>query len=152
MAPEVASTLDKGVTFGLWVYGKRGAADAVSMPVSLEGSGLDRATVDAAREQADNRSLRPSNNGGRYWVLKGVLRCAECGSAISPHTVKRKLRDGSPGKDSFYYQCRQKYHDGPRECGNISNFPAEPLEQAVWDEVHELIRDPHRLQAATRRS
>ena len=172
VSPEVAASLHPEGSYGLWTYAKsetsrrrewdpergkfvtrhakkpRPEGEHLIVPVPLEGSGLDRATVDAAREQATNRARRPSTAGGRYWTLKGVLRCQECGCSISPHTVKRRLKDGSPGKDSFYYQCRQKYHDGPRECGNITNFPAAPLEQAVWEEVHDLIANPHRLQKA----
>ena len=144
----MAAALDPEGGYGLWAYGKRGGGAAVEVPVSLAGSGLDRALVDAAREQAKNRARRPSTAGGRYWTLKGVLRCAECGYAISAHTVKRRLKDGSPGRDSFYYMCRTKYSDTPATCGNITNHPATPLEQAIWDEVHGLIANPHRLQKA----
>lgn len=172
VAPEVAATLDPRAAYGLWTYGKRETSrrrewdpergkfvthhkararpegERLAVPVGLDGSGLERRVVDRAREQAADRSRKPSTAGGRFWVLKSVLRCAECGCSISPHTVKRYRKDGTPRKPSFYYQCRQKYHDGPRECSNIRSFPAEPLEHAVWDRVRDLIRDPSRVQRA----
>lgn len=172
VSPEVAASLDPAGSFGLWVYNKhetsrrrewdpekgafvirhtkkrRPEGERLAVPVPLDGSGLDRALVAAARDRAAARARRPSANAGRDWVLKGVLRCAECGMAIGPHTVKRRLKDGSPGKDSHYYQCRQKHRDGPRECGNTKNFPAAPLERAVWEAVYDLLRDPERLKVA----
>ncbi len=168
VSSEAAASLDQGGVYGLWVYRKhetsarrewdgrkgefvrrykkkrRPKSEHVAVPVDVTGSGLTAALVDRAREQAADRSRKPSKNGGRYWALKSVLRCAECGSAISPHTVKRYLKDGSPGKDSHYYQCRQKYNDGPRDCDNIRSFPAAPLEESVWNAVHDLLRNPER--------
>lgn len=175
VAPEVAATLDpSGATpYGLWTYrGRRkqrrrrewdtekGAyryrytsearpeEERLVVPVSLAGSGLDAAVVDAAREQAKNRSRKPSTAGGRYWVLKGLIRCAECGAASSPYTVNRRRADGTPAEKSSYYRCQTRYAHGPRTCTNTRSNPAEALEGAVWDVVHGLITNPRKLQQA----
>jgi recombinase-like zinc beta ribbon protein len=72
----------------------------------------------------------------RFWQLSGgVLRCAVCGSALSPHTVNRW------NKTNTYYRCYQRYNSGPRDCTNTCHMPAPALEEAVWESVLGIVSD-----------
>ncbi|VTU02514.1 resolvase : Resolvase domain protein OS=Isosphaera pallida (strain ATCC 43644 / DSM 9630 / IS1B) GN=Isop_2455 PE=4 SV=1: Resolvase: Recombinase: Zn_ribbon_recom [Gemmataceae bacterium] len=68
-------------------------------------------------------------------LLKGLLRCAPCGCAMSPtHTTKgaRRYR---------YYACVAAQNRGRASCPTKS-VPAEPIEQFVVDQVRGVGRDP----------
>jgi len=167
--PQVAATLDPERLYGLWTWNRRETRkwkerdedgyrtrhsakvrpreEWLVVPVDITDSGLDRATVDRAREQAKDRYREPSNAAGRFWELRGLARCAECGAVLSPHTVRRYLKDGTPAKSSHYYQCRSKYNDSPRDCDHTRSYPAEKLEAEVWNVVGESLRDPEAIAA-----
>jgi DNA invertase Pin-like site-specific DNA recombinase len=107
VSPEVAVTLDPEKRYGVWWWGRsrlnrRQVAESgpdgrchryryttaqkpkegwIAVPVP----GIPCGWVDAARERVNNR--KPSNAGRREWELSGgILRCAECGRAMTAHT------------------------------------------------------------------
>lgn len=136
--PNVAATLDFGKVYGISWSGRkrsrfassRGKKRAVyeapreewtSVPVDLSGSGLDRATVDRARELVEGNKS-PSKAGDRFWELSGgVLRCAECGRAMI--TYRRAKRGGG---HNHYYRCRPS--STVDACENRKSHRAEELE------------------------
>lgn len=169
VTPEVAAKLEDGRVYGLWTWGRREIKrwrewdvekDAfvtrstskdrppeewLYVPIDVTHTGLSRATVDRAREMVKARYRKPSKAGGRSWQLKSVLRCGECGAAISPHTSKRKLKDGTVRPANFYYVCRAKYNDSPRDCGHTTSYPAASLEERVWGAVFGILSEPDSL-------
>lgn len=169
VSEEVAATLDPERVYGLWAFNRRATRKWkergedgyrtrhsakvrpmekwLLVPVDITDAGLDRATVDRAREQAKDRYRKPSTAAGRFWELRGIARCAECGAVLSPHTVKRYLKDGTPSRSNYYYQCRSKYNDSPRDCDHTRSYPAERLEAEVWNVVGESLSDPDALAA-----
>jgi hypothetical protein len=92
---ETAATLDQRKRYGVsWSGRKRSKfkdhrskkrvvydtprEEWKALPIDLTGSGLDRATVDRARDTIkDNKPA--SKVGDRSWELSGILNCAECG-------------------------------------------------------------------------
>lgn len=109
------------------------------MPVDLSEAGLPRELVGAARERiSDNTRRPPSTSTQRFWQLSGgIACCAGCGSVLSSHAVPR-----NNGGHRFYYRCRQRYSNGPRDCTNTRTTRAEPLEEAVWDTVRLILSHP----------
>ncbi len=108
--------------------------------VPVPNAGVPRDTADAARKAIEHNRV-PSNAGLRFWQLSGrIARCEVCGSVMEPHTVGRKN-----GRKHFYYQCRQRYNNGPRDCTNRKSVRAEELEDLVWGFVSDLLRDPERV-------
>ena len=68
-------------------------------------------------------------------LLKGLLRCSACNSAMSPsHTVKG-------GKRYRYYVCSSSQKHGRRTCPAPS-VPGGPVEQFVVDRLRCVGRDP----------
>jgi site-specific DNA recombinase len=111
--------------------------EQVPVPVDLTGSGLDRGTIERAR-QAIKDNKQPSKVGGRFWELSGgILKCAHFGKHMIAYS--RKSRDGS--KFHIYYRCR--YGALPAfECTNRKSHRAEELETRAWLMVYETATDP----------
>jgi hypothetical protein len=79
------------------------------------------------RTATDRSTCHP--NTQRPWMLQGIARCGQCGSALvgSCHGNARKP----------YYRCSGRTKRGKEFCGS-TNIPAETYEQAVIDA---LIRE-----------
>ncbi len=118
VAPEVAATLDPDKAYGLWRFS--------GIPVPVPDAGIPREIAEMARERIkDNR--RASNAGNRFWPLSGgILRCAECGSALEPNTSGRKGH-----KMYHYYRCPKSYKGTPR-CINNLQLRAKDIEETTW--------------------
>ena len=165
--PEVAATLEEGRVYGLWHYHRRRTRSWTEreegeyrhrrsvehlprevwlvVPVDITGASVERAVVERAREVAKDRYKKPSTAGGRFWELRGIARCGECGSVLSPHTTTRRRKDGSRAANP-YYECRRKWNTGgDRDCDHTRSYPAAGLEELVWDKIFGLISDPDRL-------
>jgi len=172
VSPEVAATLDPEMRYGVWWWGRsRLNRRQVSEPdpngdgrryrykyttaerpkeewiaVPVPDSGIPREWVDAARERVKN-NRRPSNAGRRKWELSGgILRCAECGRAMTAHTCPKPER----GRVYFYYRCSAgAYKWGGRgtECEAVKHHRAEELEERVWGVISRLLKEPERLRA-----
>lgn len=164
--PQVAATLDAERVYGLWEFGRRETRrwkerdditgeyrtrhsdkirppeQRLRAPVDLSGSGLDPRTVLMAREMAKDRAREPSNAAGRFWQLTGIIRCGECGSAMSAHHAKRYLKGGGLGKPGLYYNCRRRHGDGTRFCDHDTNYRAAQLEESVWEAVLRIASEP----------
>jgi site-specific DNA recombinase len=125
VSPELATRLDPEARYGVWWSGRRSferklvskngsegrrykysykvkvraPEDRIGVPVP--DSGIPREWVDAAREALKN-NRRPARAGDREWELSGgLLRCAECGRAMSARTFsKPKI-----GRTYLYYVC-----------------------------------------------
>jgi site-specific DNA recombinase len=94
----------------------------VAIPVSLEGSGLERAKVEAARASvADNRASAQVGDRDCWELSRGFLRCGACGRSMSAYR-RRKAR----GRVLYYYRCQPP--SAARACANRKSHPAEQLE------------------------
>lgn len=130
VSEEVAATLDPDARHGVYWY------EGVPVPVDLTGSGLDRATVDAARHRVKgNRS--PSRAANRFWELSGgILRCEECGRAMqthSPHAAAGYL----------YYRCQCLAAGRADTCIMREMVRADRIEPEVWEAVRRVMDDRH---------
>jgi site-specific DNA recombinase len=163
VTPQVASTLDPSRNYGVWWYGaerhvhaqKREVAPdgapryrrvkkSVSAPreewiaVPVPDAGVPKEWVIAAREAIkDNEWV--SNAGDKVWELSGgVIRCAECGRAMTVNHVRAKGRG--------YYRCTGRYNGGiESRCSMSHTIRAEAAETRVWEFVSEILTNPQRL-------
>ncbi len=109
----------------------------IGVPISLDGSGLDRATVDRARD-AIRENKSPSKVGDRTWELSGILKCAECGRNMIAY---RRAKESGP--NHYYYRCRPGSTVTP--CPNRKSHPAERVESEVYDALRGLVDDQEML-------
>lgn len=118
----------------------------VGVPVPLSGSGLDRATVDRARDQIkDNKPA--SKVGDRLWELSGILKCAECGRNLIAYRRKR-----ANGGHYHAYRCRPGSRVDVEACPNRKSHRAEPVEAEVYGHIRALVDDKEMLTTKIRES
>jgi site-specific DNA recombinase len=68
-------------------------------------------------------------------LLKGLLKCGDCGSTMTPYPAGKKGPEGQP---YLYYTCTQVIERG-KECKcRVRSLPARRFEQAVKDALAEL--------------
>jgi len=67
--------------------------------------------------------------------LKGVIRCAEHGCAMTPSHTRKK------GKQYRYYVCMHATKNGSDTC-SVRSVPAGEIEDAVISQVRALLRTP----------
>ena len=68
-------------------------------------------------------------------LLKGILRCGQCGAAMA-HTYTKK------GNRLYrYYTCTTYQKQGPAACSTRS-LPAQEIEDFVVEQIRKLARDP----------
>jgi site-specific DNA recombinase len=102
---------------------------------------------DAVGERlAENRRHQRERQSGAKYLLSGLLVCGRCGSAYCgrPSVVGAKRH--------VYYRClgTDKYRNGGEAfCQNAA--VAGALEEEVWSDACELIRDPERLRTELER-
>jgi DNA invertase Pin-like site-specific DNA recombinase len=73
------------------------------------------------------------------WLLTGLVRCASCGGAMSPHTTTHTRASGAR-KTYRRYRCRN------RACADKGNVQADRLERWV---IIETLRVEHELETLT---
>lgn len=89
-------------------------------------------------------TTRPSKNK-IIFALRGLLRCGECGCAITAERKTKKLKNG--GYNTYvYYHCTYKKTD--INCLQRSAIKEEDLEQQVIDEISKYTIHPEFAQWA----
>jgi site-specific DNA recombinase len=163
VTPQVASTLDPSRNYGVWWYGAERHVHAQRREVTPDGTpryrrvkksvpaprkewiavpvpdaGVPKEWAIAAREAIkDNEWI--ANAGDKVWELSGgVIRCAECGRAMTVNHVRAKGRG--------YYRCTGRYNGGiESRCSMSHTIRAEAAETRVWEFVSEILTNPQRL-------
>ena len=163
VSPEVASSLDPSRHYGVWWYGRerhiytqrrdfapdgtptyRKTKQSLPAPredwvaVPVPDGGIPKEWVLAARE-AIKDNVWSSSAGDRVWELTGgILRCAECGRAMSVNYIRAKGRG--------YYRCAARYNGGlENACSMSRTMRAELVGARVWEFVREILMNPSNL-------
>ncbi len=95
--------------------------------------------------EENRRRARQRKRGARY-LLQGLLVCACCGYAYYGKAISLRARKGHT-RDYAYYRCvgSDAYRfGGQRVCAN-TQVRTDRLEEAVWQEVSRLLKEPERL-------
>jgi site-specific DNA recombinase len=121
---------------------------SIPVPALVEADLFDAVAEQLQENQAH---ARVQQRGARY-LLQGLITCACCGYAyygkpISPSGRKYHARSYA------YYRCigSDAYRfGGVRLCSN-KQLRTDLVDEAVWEEVCRLLRDPGRLEQEYRR-
>ncbi len=124
-------------------YGKSGRRlRPESERIRLEGL-VDRPIVTEAefgwmqQRLKENQRLALKNTKLRYYLLKGMIRCAACGKAYVGVTFKR------PSKEYSYYVCGAHWKRPLRgELCQSHSLGAEAMETAVFGMVVDFLDGP----------
>lgn len=109
---------------------------------------VSEALFDAVQHQLDeNRQRARQRKRGASYLLQGLVVCAQCGYSYYGKPVSNKAAKGKPWRYA-YYRCigTDGYRfGGERVCDN-HQVRTDTLDQAVWEEVCQLLGDTDRLQ------
>ena len=100
----------------------------------------------AAERLEENRLHQRTRQTGPSFLLSGLVVCGCCGSAYIGRRHRRS------GKSHVYYRClgTDTYrHGGEALCQNAA--AGIDLEETIWNDVCELLKDPDRLRAELQR-
>ena len=106
---------------------------------------IDAALFEAAQEQLQENKQRARipEKGTRY-LLQGLLLCSQCGYAYCGRTNDAR---------NAYYRCSgsdASRFGGTRLCHN-KEVRIDRLDGVVWQEVCQLLEEPHRMEQEYRR-
>jgi len=145
---SIIKIIDREAYAGTWYYGlfekKPGYksynqgdgrnAIAVKVPAIV-----DRETWKRAQERREYNREMSLRNCKRNYLLRGILRCGECDTAMHGRYVPNKT-------PVTYYQCDQYRYLFPNEnrCKSLM-VRTDAIEADVWESIEELFSDPVRL-------
>lgn len=75
----------------------------------------------------------------REFLLKGLIRWADCGSAMTPHYTQKRHKDGSVNCIP-YYRCTRTIHFNNAAC-SVKHINADHLENLVVGKLSELSQN-----------
>lgn len=79
----------------------------------------------------------------RTYRLKGLLKCGDCGSFMTPHYTLKRRKDGTVYR-IFYYRCTKTMHFSNDVC-RVRSVNADKIEESVLGELTELSRNERYL-------
>ena len=82
-----------------------------------------------------NKTYTHRHQVRRSALLRGLLRCGECGSLIQPAWTTNH------GREYRYYACSKRVKTGYGKCG-LPTLPAGEIETVVVDQLRALLRHP----------
>ena len=108
---------------------------------------VDEALFDTVAEQlVENKRRNRQGSRGAKYLLQGLIQCTCCSYSYYGKQVSRSSRRGKK-IDYAYYRCigTDAYRfAGQRVCDN-KQVRTDLLEEAVWDDICQLLRDPDRV-------
>ncbi len=75
----------------------------------------------------------------RTFLLKGLIKCSECGSWMTPHYTQKRSKDGTVYRIP-YYRCTKTMHFNNAIC-TIKHVNADQVEQIVIGKLSELAQN-----------
>ena len=78
----------------------------------------------------------PKTRQDRPYILKGLLKCADCGSFMTPHYTAKRRKDGSVCRTP-YYRCTKTMHFDNSVC-RTKHVNADLIEDTVINDIADL--------------
>jgi site-specific DNA recombinase len=90
------------------------------------------------------QSLRRDRSHGstklsRVFLLKGLVRCSDCGSWMTPHYTQKRHKDGSVYRIP-YYRCTKTMHFDNSVC-RVKHINADIVERTVVQKLSDLSQN-----------
>ena len=103
---------------------------------------------DAVADQlAENKKRNRQGRRGAKYLLQGLLKCACCGYSYYGKPARGGRAQGKTRRYT-YYRCigMDAYRFGGNRICENKQVRTSVLEEAVWEDVSDLLRDPQRIQ------
>ena len=149
---------------GTWIYGRarhRKTQSGIRITPQPENNHVEvtvpqiisRERWDLAQSTLDKRRTTAKRNTKHFYMLQGLMKCAECGRKLASKATTSRLvmKEGKlyhypMDPPHRYYECYGIIYD-KTECRYPKTIPAELLEQFIWNEILDIILDPDRFLA-----
>jgi site-specific DNA recombinase len=103
---------------------------------------------DAVGEQlAENKKRYRQGRRGAKYLLQGLVQCACCGYSFYGKPARGGRANGKYRRYT-YYRCigMDAYRFGGNRICDNKQVRTSVLDEAVWEDVSDLLRDPERIQ------
>ncbi len=103
---------------------------------------IDRETWEKAQQRIQENAWRSQHQTKHPYLMRGRLKCADCGRAFNTHTEKRRKLV------YLYYECKGQKRDctSTREAIICHGYVvAADIDQAVWEYVSGQLKHPARI-------
>ena len=103
---------------------------------------------DAVAEQlAENKKRYRQGRRGAKYLLQGLLKCDCCGYSFYGKPSRGGRANGKTRRYT-YYRCigMDAYRFGGKRICDNKQVRTSVLEEVVWEDVSDLLRDPERIQ------
>jgi site-specific DNA recombinase len=113
--------------------------------IPVPGLVSDEEFAAAAAQLAENRQRQRQRRAGARYLLQGLVVCGQCGYAL--HGLRRVGSKRHPTGHA-YYRCsgRQAVGVEPDARCQQRQIGAERLEEAVWQDVCGLLKNPQKIE------
>ena len=99
---------------------------------------IEESLYRAVESKRRDRS-HPSTKQTRIFLLKGLIRCAVCGSWMTPHYTQKKHKDASVYRIP-YYRCTKTLHVNNAAC-SVKHVNADQVERVVVQTLSDLAQN-----------
>jgi site-specific DNA recombinase len=101
-----------------------------------------------AEQLGENRRRQRQGRRGARYLLQGLLVCQSCGYASYGKPVSLRSAKGKERRYA-YYRCTgtDAYRFGGQRVCHNQQVRTDLLEEAVWEDVCALLKDPGRIEA-----
>jgi len=111
------------------------------IPVSIPPL-IDRGTFESSQARHDpNRQFSPRNLRKEHWLLRRLLRCANCDTKCACLVNKRHPHR----PPAYYYRCGKQDRALDRPRCRPNHIRSEPLDELVWKEIRRHLLNPELL-------
>ncbi|HID27913.1 MAG TPA: recombinase family protein, partial [Methanosarcinales archaeon] len=117
--------------------------DGIHKPVISEAMFLKAQSLRKER-------VRPETKINHSYLLGGLLRCAECGSIMTPTYTKNWQRDGKSPRFTYYYRCTKTYKHDWDSC-NIKSVNADKVEDFILNKLKEVSQSEKAINTLVRK-
>lgn len=133
---------------GIHQYGKRSTKNRDIIEREVPAI-IDEDTWNKAQQQLIiNRNCSTRNKKNRDYLLTGLLLCGQCGKPYYGFSYYKKYKT-KPPEFKAYYKCYGKVNKTDKDyvfCDS-KNVDANEIEEYVWNECVELIKNPSKLES-----
>ena len=117
--------------------------DGIHKPIISEAIFLKAQSIRKVRVKQDTKI-------NHTYLLSGLLRCAECGSIMTPTYTKNWQRDGKSPRFIYYYRCTKTYKHDWSSC-SIKSVNADKIEGFIIRKLKEVSQDEQAIKTLVKK-
>jgi site-specific DNA recombinase len=122
------------------------AAEGPGVPITVPALVSAELFAAVAEQLEENRRRNRQSRRGARWLLQGLVVCRQCGYALYGIGTRHRLASGAAVVHA-YYRCmgRNSHRFGGQPLCSNRQVRVEDLDEAVWQDVCALLRNPGKI-------